>query len=131
MVRPQKAVIDNTVYITCVSLILSVLMQGVFLIVGKWHIRVLLGNFLGFVAAVANFFAMAMTVQTAVDKDEKRAKAYVKISHTVRFACLIVVAAVGCALKSVFDPLALLLPLLFPQVGIMLYPVIKNKNKEE
>ena len=131
MVRPQKAVIDNTVYITCVSLILSVLMQGVFLIVGKWHIRVLLGNFLGFVAAVANFFAMAMTVQTAVDKDEKRAKAYVKISHTVRFACLIVVAAVGCALISVFDPLALLLPLLFPQVGIMLYPVIKNKNKEE
>ena len=129
MVRPQKAVIDNTVYITCVSLILSVLMQGVFLIVGKWHIRVLLGNFLGFVAAVANFFAMAMTVQTAVDKDEKRAKAYVKISHTVRFACLIVVAAVGCALKSVFDPLALLLPLLFPQVGIMLYPVIKNKEE--
>lgn len=129
MVRPQKAVIDNTVYITCVSLILSVLMQGVFLIVGKWHIRVLLGNFLGFVAAVANFFAMAMTVQTAVDKDEKRAKAYVKISHTVRFACLIVVAAVGCALKSVFDPLALLLPLLFPQVGVMLYPVIKNKEE--
>ena len=94
MVRPQKAVVDNTVYIACVTLILSVLMQGVFLIVGKWHIRVLLGNFLGFVAAVANFFAMAMTVQTAVDKDEKRAKAYVKISHTVRFACLIVVAAV-------------------------------------
>ena len=129
MVRPQKAVVDNTVYIACVTLILSVLMQGVFLIVGKWHIRVLLGNFLGFVAAVANFFAMAMTVQTAVDKDEKRAKAYVKISHTVRFACLIVVAAVGCALKSVFDPLALLLPLLFPQVGVMLYPVIKNKEE--
>lgn len=131
MVKPQKAVIDNTVYVGAVTLILSVLMQAVFLIIGRWDIKVLFGNILGLVAAVANFFAMAMTVQTAVDKDEKKARAYVKISHTVRFACLIIIAAVGCAIKSVFDPLALLLPLLFPQVGVMLYPVLKHKSKEE
>lgn len=129
MVKPQKAVIDNTVYIAVVTLILSAAMQSVFLCIGKWDHTVLFGNLLGALAAVLNFFAMAMTVQKAVGKDEKEAKAYMKLSHTVRFACLIVIVAVGCVIKSVFNPISVVLPLLFPRVGVMLFPLI-NKNKE-
>lgn len=128
MVRPQKAVVDNTVYIACVTLILSVAMQSVFLIIGKWELRVLFGNLLGAAAAVTNFFAMAMTVQKAVGKEQKDAKAFMKLSHSLRFICLIIVAVIGCVVKVAFHPVSVVLPLLFPRVGIMLYPVISKKQ---
>lgn len=131
MEKPQKAVIDNTVYIATTTLILSVLMQAVFLVIAKWNIRVLFGNLLGGAAAVGNFFAMAMTVQKAVDKDADKAKAYMKLSHTLRFAVLVIVVAFGCVFKSVFDPIAVVLPLLFPRVGVMLYPIIVKRRNDK
>ena len=132
MQKPQKAVIDNTVYIALITLVLSVLMQAVFLVIAKWNIRVLYGNLLGAAAAVVNFFAMALTVQLAVDKDEKQARATMHLSHTLRFAFLIIVAAFGCMLKGAFDPISVVLPLLFPRVGVMLYPIlVKRRNDKQ
>lgn len=131
MVKPQKAVIDNTVYIAMTTLIMSVFMQAVFLVVAKWDVRVLYGNLLGGAAAVGNFFAMAMTVQLALDKDEKQAKATMHLSHALRYAFLIIVAAFGCVFKGVFNPISVVLPLLFPRVGVMLYPIIVKRRNDK
>lgn len=129
MQKPQKAVIDNTKYIAVVTVILSVLMQGVFLILKSWNYTVLTGNILGAAAAVFNFFVMAMFVQSAVDKEEKDARNTLKLSQSVRFLGLMIVAAIGIALP-VFDNLATVISFLFPQIAVTLYPIF-FKNKED
>ena len=77
--------------------------------------------------AVANFFAMAMAVQKAVGLKEKDAAAKLKLSHSFRFMALIAFAVVGCLL---FDPLASVIPLVFPRFAIMLYPIFSKKKEE-
>lgn len=60
MIKPQKAVIDNTKYIAVVTAILSVLMQAVFIMFKKWDYTVLTGNVLsGSVIAVLISAALA------------------------------------------------------------------------
>lgn len=69
----------ETIYIAAAVLILSMLMQAVFLIIKRWDYTVLLGNLLGGGVAVLNFFLMGLTVQKATSEDEKRAKT---VMHT-------------------------------------------------
>ncbi len=130
MIKPQKAVIDNTKYIAIVTVILSMIMQGVFLIIGKWNYTVLTGNLLGAAAAVFNFFVMAMFVQSAVEKDEKDARNTLKLSQSVRFLFLIIVATVAITVP-VFDSVAALVSLVFAQVAVTLYPIFFRKKEEE
>ena len=47
----------------------SVVLQLVFFFLGKWDMTVFLGNLLGIVAGVLNFFLMGLTVQKAVTLD--------------------------------------------------------------
>lgn len=130
MQKPQKAVIDNTKYIAVVTAILSVIMQGIFLILGKWNYTVLTGNVLGAAAAVFNFFVMAMFVQSAVDKDEKDARNTLKLSQSLRFLFLIIIAVIAITVP-VFDSIAALISLMFSQVAVMLYPIFFRKKEEE
>jgi len=130
MQKPQKAVIDNTKYIAVVTAILSVIMQGVFLILGRWNYTVLTGNVLGAAAAVFNFFVMAMFVQSAVDKDEKDARNTLKLSQSVRFLFLIIIAVIAITVP-VFDSIAALISLMFSQVAVTLYPIFFRKKEEE
>lgn len=55
MKKVDKTVLRETGYIALFVILLSVLMQAVFLIIGKWDYTVLLGNLLS-AAAVGNFF---------------------------------------------------------------------------
>ena len=59
----------ETIYIAAAVLILSMLMQAVFLIIKQWDYTVLLGNLLGGGVAVLNFFLMGLTVQKATSAD--------------------------------------------------------------
>ena len=56
MLKVDKTVLKETKYIAAVTVILSVLLQAVFLIIHKWNYTVLLGNVLGAAAATGNFF---------------------------------------------------------------------------
>ena len=68
-------VIKETRYIAVFSCVLSLLMQAVFLIVlRRFDYTVLLGNLLGLIIGVGNFFFMGIGIQNAVEKDEKGAK---------------------------------------------------------
>lgn len=125
----DKVVIKETQYIATFVVILSVLMQAVFLIIGKWHYSVLLGNLWGAAIAVLNFFVMGLYVQKAVSQEEKEARQTVRASQSLRMFGIFVLAIVGLIIfKQTLARVAIVVPLIFPRIAIMIRPLI-NKNK--
>ena len=103
----------ETKYILLWELILSALMQAVFLVIGEWDYTVLLGNLLGDAAAIGNFLLMGITVQNALGKDEKEAKNLMKLSQSLRMLMLFVVAMIGYLVPA-FKTLAVVISFVFP-----------------
>ena len=126
MKKIDKTVLRETRYIAVLVLIFSVLMQAVFLIIRKWDITVLWGNILGGCAAVLNFFLMGLSVQAAVNADDKRAPNIIRMSQSLRLVMLFIIAALG-VLLPVFHPLALLIPLFFPRLAITFKPLFDRQ----
>lgn len=121
----DKTVIKETKYIASFVIIFSVLMQAVFLIISKWDYTVLLGNLWGIIIAVGNFFVMGLFVQKAVTQDAKDAKQTVRASQSLRMVAIFVLAAVGLIVfKQTPTRVAIVLPLVFPRIAIMLRPII-------
>ncbi len=123
MNKLDKTVLKETIYISAVTLILSILMQAVFLILQKWDITVLLGNVWGDIAAVGNFLLMGITVQNAVSKEPAEAKKLIQLSMTLRMLLLIIFAFAGY-LVPFFHTIAAIIPFLFPRIAIALRPLI-------
>ncbi len=130
MAKIDKTVKKETVYIACCVLILSVLMQAVFLVLHQWDYTVLLGNLLGAAAAVLNFLLMGITVQKAVLLDEDAAKNKVKLSQMLRMLMLIGFAVIACVFKC-FNIITFVIPLLFPRIAIVFRPFLDKKNNKE
>lgn len=127
MKKIDPTVRRETVYITVWVIIFSAVMEAVFLIGGWWNITVLFGNLLGGFCAVLNFFLMGLTVQNALSKEEKEAKDIVKLSQSLRMFMQLAFVAVGFLIPSVFNVIAVLIPLLFPRVAIMLRPFFNEQ----
>ena len=125
MSKIDDTVRRETVYIAVWVLILSVVMQAVFLVVGQWKVSVLLGNVLSAAAAIANFLLMGITIQKAVDKEQKDAAQMMKFSQTARLFMQFALAAVGVLF---FNPIASVVPLFFPRIAVAFRPYIGNKN---
>ena len=85
MSKLDPAVKKETGYIAFWVILLSVIMEAVFLILRKWDLSVLIGNLGGAIAAVGSFFLLAVTVSKAVSsgKPEDAAKR-VKASASLR-----------------------------------------------
>ena len=123
----DKTVLKETKYIASFVLILSALMQAVFLVIGKWNYTVLLGNLWGSAAAVANFLGMGLGVQKAVTQEEKEARQTLKASQTLRFFALFIFGIIG-VLVPFLNSVSALLPLLFPRIAIAIRPFIDKKT---
>ena len=130
MSRIDAVVKRETKYIALFVLLFSVIMEAVFLIIGKWDIYVLFGNLLGGSVAVLNFFLMGLTVQKAVKQEEKDARSSVKASQGLRMFLLIVTAGVGYYVPF-FNIIAVLVPLFFPRIAIALKPLVDKEFKKE
>lgn len=115
--KVEKVVVKETTYIAASTLLLSILMQAVFLFIHKWDYTVLLGNLWGGVISVLNFFCMGLFVQKAVLKEPEEAKKIIKLSQTLRTFILFVLIAVGVLLPC-FSAIAVILPLFFSRIGI-------------
>ena len=124
----DKTVLKETAYVAVWVLILSGLMQAVFLLLGKWDYTVLLGNLLIAVALILNFFLMGITVQNAVQKEEKEARAAMKVSQTYRMFLMIAVVALGAGLR-VFNTWAVVIPVIFPRLAIAFRPLFGKDKK--
>ena len=115
----DAAVIKETEYIAVITGILSLLMQAVFLIIGKWNYTVLTGNLLSGFFAVLNFFLMGIGIQKALGKEEKEAKSTLKLSRTYRMIMLLLVISLGVSLPF-FHIWAVIIPMFFPRIAIFL-----------
>lgn len=118
MKKIDGTVLNETKYISFWVLILSLLMQAVFLVIGKWDFSVLLGNLLTSFAVIVNFLLMGITVQNALEKEEKEAKNLMRMSQMYRFLFLLVVIVVGVVL-SCFNTWAVIIPVFFPRIAVM------------
>ena len=115
-----------TAYIAACVLVLSLLMQAVYLVIGAWNTTVLWGNLLGAFVAVLNFLLMGLTIQRSLRYQEEDAKKFIRVSQSLRMLMILVFCAIGAALP-VFDLLAVALPQFFPRIGTMLWPRFEKK----
>ncbi|MBE7010131.1 MAG: hypothetical protein E7418_01415 [Ruminococcaceae bacterium] len=123
----DKTVIKETKYIACWVVLLSVLMQAIFLVAGWWKLTVLWGNLLGGFVAVLNFFLMGLTVQRAVTKEKKEAAVSMKVSQLYRNMLLLVIVMLGF-LVPCFHEWSVVVPLFFPRIAIALRAFFENKK---
>ncbi len=128
MKRIDETVKKETLYIAAWTVVLSVFMQAVFLVAGLWKLDVLLGNLISAVGAVLNFLLMGITIQKAVDKDEKDAAQMMRFSQSMRMLMQLAVAGVGALF---FNPVAAVLPLFFPRIAIFFRPFFDRKSKNQ
>lgn len=129
------AKIDPTVkrmtgYIAACVLVLSALMEAVYLVIGAWDPTVLWGNLLGGAVAVLNFFLMGLTIQRSLTFSEEDAKKLIRVSQSLRMLMILVFCAIGAAAPC-FDLLAVALPQFFPRIGTMLWPKLEKRSKTD
>lgn len=136
MIKLDETVKKEVTYIASVTAILSVLMQAVFLVLGaflpaaRWDYTVLLGNILGGGVAVLNFLGLGITVQKAIEKDEKDAKNMMRASQSIRTFLMFGAAILGLVLGC-FNAVATIVPLFFPRIAIMLKPIFTRRNSKK
>jgi hypothetical protein len=111
-----KIVWQETGIVAAGVLVCTALMIGVFALVGKFDISVLLGGAVGALLAVGNFFFMAVGITLAADKAENQevnaGKLLARNSYLLRLLVLGVLLF-ACAKSGIFNLLALALPLTF------------------
>ena len=130
MKKIDKTVKKETLYIAVSVLIMSTLMQAVFLIVRRWDYTVLLGNLLSAAAAILNFLLMGITVQHATDKEEKQAKSIMRASQGLRMLMLFGIAVLGVLLDC-FNTVSAIVPLFFPRIAIAFRQLSLKKQKTD
>jgi len=116
MTESRKLVLKETALIAAGEAICVALMCGVYALIGKFALSVLLGGLVGLLVATGNFFGLAVVATLAADKaeagDPASGQKLMKSSYPIR---LLVMAGILilCAKSGVFDVLALVLPLVF------------------
>ena len=126
----DPAVKKETGYIAVWVILLSVIMEAVFLVIRQWDLSVLFGNLGGAAVVIGNFFLLALVVSKAVSsgKPEDAAKR-VKASASLR---MLGMGGLCALLIGVFhtNVYATVIPLLFPRIGLMFRPMIDKKRGE-
>ena len=131
MKKIDATVLKETRYVAIWVVIFSIVMEAVFLVLKAWNYTVILGNLLSGISVILNFLLMGITVQNAVMKDEKDARATMKASQSLRLLFLLVVAILGAVLPC-FNIWAVLIPFIFPRIAVGIRLLLdKNKNSEE
>lgn len=126
MKKVDKTVRRETIYIALFTLVLSLLLQSVFLIIGKWDYKVLCGNILSGSVSVLNFFLMGITVQKAVKKEEKQASNTMKLSQALRNIMLFLTAVIGVTVPC-FNIFSVIIPLFFPRIAVSFRPLFNKR----
>ena len=125
MKKIDPVVKKETLYIATVSTILSLLLQSVFLIIGKWNYTLLLGNVYGLLVSVGNFLLMGINIQSSLEKDPEDAKKQIKASQSLRLLLMFVFAIIGYIIP-IFSIYGVIIPYLFPRFAISLRPIFKK-----
>ena len=131
MTESRKLVLKETAVIAVGELICVALMCGVYAIIGKLGISVLLGGLVGLLVATGNFFFLAVIATLAADKAEAQDVAggqkLMRSSYPIRLLVMAVVLIL-CAKSGFFDVIALVVPLLFVRPILTIAEFFKKKG---
>lgn len=128
MKKIDPAVLRETRYIALFVLVLSAVMQAVFLVIGKWDKTVLFGNLFIGCAMILNFFLMGLFVQKAVTLEPKEAKKTVQASMLLRNVMMFAFLAVAVLLPKIFNIWASVIPVTFPRIAVFCSPLFGKKS---
>ena len=127
----RKIVLRQTLWIAAGQIICTAATIGVFLLLGKYDISVLLGGIVGAVIATVNFFLMSLFATLAADKAEAQditgGKKLIQLSYMGRILGLFLVLFL-CAKSGLFHVLTLAIPLVFNRPILTVSELIQKKG---
>lgn len=130
----RKIVFHETGIVAIGVAVCTGIMYGVFTLLGKFDLSVLLGGLTGAVLSVLNFFFMAVSSSLAADKaenqDVKGGQALIQRSYLIRLAVLFVLLF-ACAKSGYFNAIALVLPLIFVQPTITIAEFFRKSGDDQ
>ena len=99
----------------------------IFYALGNWSTYVLVGSLYGYVISVVSFLLLGLSVQKAMDKEQKQAQMYMQSTYMARM--IFTALAIIIAMKLPFlDWVAVVFPLGFTRISIMLLNLIKKEE---
>ena len=120
--KVSSAVRKETCHIAVGVLVGTLLMVAVFALLKRLDYTVLLGALLGGTGAVGNFYFMGKAAQKAMD-DPDRASLIMRGSYSRRMLGMVAIMILGF-LVPWFQPVAVLIPFLFPSITIKLMQLL-------
>ena len=131
MTDSRKLVLKETAIVALGEAICVALMCGVYALLGKFGLSVVLGGLVGFLVAAGNFFSLAVVATIAADKaeagDPASGQKLMKSSYPIRLLAMAGVLSL-CAKSGVCDVIALVLPLLFVRPILTIAEFFRKKG---
>ena len=128
----RKLVMKESAVVALGTFLCSAAMVGIFALLGKFNAAVLLGAAVGTVAAVLNFFFMAVIAMMAADKAEhqnvKGGEALIRGSYPIRMVILFLVLF-AFAKSGLCNPIALVIPLIFVRPTITIAEFFRKSGE--
>lgn len=134
MMDSRKIVYRETGIVAVGVMVCTAVMIGAFALIGKFSSSVLWGSLLGAVLSIGNFFFMAIGIGLAADKaeqqDVKAGQLLVRTSYMLRLAVLFAILF-ACAKSSLFNLIALVLPLVFVRPALAVAEFFRKKGERK
>ena len=138
--RPDRAVRRETLRVAAGVFALVAVMLAVYAVLGKLTASVALGGIYTGLLTVLNFFIMGLTVQGVTDRAAEKERSEqeladltlemknrMKLSYNARMIALFALLVVGLTVFK-FDPLATILPVVFPTIVIRVLQIMEAKK---
>ena len=135
--KPDSAVRRETARVAAGVFALVAVMLIVYAVIGKFSVPVLLGGVYTGLLTVINFFIMGLTVQGVTNRAAEKErteqeladltiemKNRMKLSYNIRMIALFALLVLGIAVFK-FDPLATILPVVFPTIVIRVLQIME------
>ena len=126
----RKDVMKELLLVTVGVLLCSAIMVGVFALLGKFSVNVLISALAGSFIIILNYFFLAVTVTLAADKAQAgktdEAKKMMRLSPMVRL--VVMAAALFIGIKAGGNVIALVLPLVFLRPVLMVGEFFRKKG---
>ena len=138
--KPDSAVRRETARVAVGVFALVAAMLAVYAVIGRFSAPALLGGVYTGALTVVNFFVMGLTVQGVTNRAAEKErteqeladltiemKTRMKLSYNLRMIALFALLVLGIAVFK-FDPIATILPVLFPTLVIRALQIMEAKK---
>ncbi|MEG2928083.1 MAG: ATP synthase subunit I [Oscillospiraceae bacterium] len=107
--------------------VLTAILNLVFFLIGKWDYTVLLGSLLGYSVSLISFIFLGISIQKAMEKEQKQAQAYMQSTYIGRMAFTVVMIVIAITVPAI-NWVSAVIPLVFTRISIMLMNFIKKEE---